>query len=233
MTRPIQPHASATGLIAALAVCCLLSVSSPVSAAEPENTDLYRFLPNHGNSVYNVTGLLRKWPAGGPKKLWQVELGWGKAAVVEVAGQAFTTTETDDKQYAVCLDPATGQTEIATLLLARLSSGRGNTIRPRALAADASGNVYVGGVSTFSPPKTEGSFGREGGGAFLVIFDKDLNRRYATTLAGGATTRAVAVAAGTIVAVGDCKTELVTHQPLKPQGDEAGDGFAVIFRDEK
>ncbi len=131
------------------------------------------------------------------------------------------------------LDPQTGQTEIATLLLARLSSGRGNTIRPRALAADALGNVYVGGVSTFSPPKTEDSFGREGGGAFFVIFDKDLQRRYATTLAGGATTRAIGVGAGTIVAVGDCKTELTTHKPLKPQGDEAGDGFAVVFRAEE
>jgi len=127
------------------------------------------------------------------------------------------------------LDPKTGQTEIATLLLARLSSGRGNTIRPRAIAADEAGNVYVGGVSTFSPPKSEGSFGRDGGGAFFVIFDKDLHRQYATTLAGGATTRAIAVGHAAIVAVGDCTTELVTHKPLKPQGDAAGDGFAVIF----
>ncbi len=116
MTRPIQPHTSTTGLIAALAVCCLLNVTLPTSAAEPENTDLYRFLPNHGNSVYNLTGLLRKWPDGGPQKLWQVELGWGKAAVVEVAGRAFTTTETDDRQYAVCLDPLTGQTKWKHLL---------------------------------------------------------------------------------------------------------------------
>lgn len=128
------------------------------------------------------------------------------------------------------LDPQTGQSEIATLLLARLASGKGNTIRPRALAADAQGNVYVGGVSTFSPPKTPGSFGGEGGGAFFVIFDRNLKRLYATTLAGGGPTQAIGVGGERIVAVGDTRTELTTYKPLKTQGDANGEGFAVVFR---
>jgi outer membrane protein assembly factor BamB len=83
---------------------------SRARADEPTSTDLERFLPNHGNSVYQVTGLLREWPAEGPKRLWQVEIGWGKSAVVEADGRAFTATEIDDKQWAICLDPATGET---------------------------------------------------------------------------------------------------------------------------
>lgn len=78
--------------------------------ASDQNVDLSRFLPNHGNSVYQAGGLLRTWPPKGPRKLWQREIGWGKTAVVEVAGRAFTATEIDKKQWALCLDPLTGET---------------------------------------------------------------------------------------------------------------------------
>ena len=85
-------------------------------AGEAESSDLPRFLPNHGNSVYEAKGLLRQWPPGGPKELWRVEVGWGKSAVVEARGLAFTAAETDDKQWAVCLDPLTGATRWKHLL---------------------------------------------------------------------------------------------------------------------
>ena len=55
-------------------------------------------------------GVVASWPAEGPKKLWQVEVGFGKSAVVEADGQAYTAAETDNQQFAVCLDPATGAT---------------------------------------------------------------------------------------------------------------------------
>jgi len=102
-----------SGILAALLLCPVGNANS----AEPENTDLTRFLPNHGNSVYEVSGLLRKWPAEGPKELWRKEIGWGKSAVVEAGGLAFTAAETDDKQWAVCLDPMTGKTKWKHLLL--------------------------------------------------------------------------------------------------------------------
>jgi outer membrane protein assembly factor BamB len=88
-----------------------------VRAEEAKNTDLLRFLPNHGNSVYNATGLLRRWPPGGPKELWRAEVGWGKSAVVEASGRAFTAAETEDKQWALCLDPSSGATRWRRLLL--------------------------------------------------------------------------------------------------------------------
>ena len=90
------------------------AVATPTARAQ--NTDLERFLPNHGNSVYNASGLLRQWPAGGPKELWRVEVGWGKSAVVEADGLAFTATQTDKKQWALCLDPLTGKTRWKRLL---------------------------------------------------------------------------------------------------------------------
>jgi hypothetical protein len=147
-------------------------------------------------------------------------------------GDAFQNaynTRANHITAVVRLDPKTGQSEAGTLLLARLGNGRGNTIRPRAIAADAKGNVYVGGASAFSPPKTPGSFGREGGGAYFVIFDANFKRLYATTLAGDGTTQAIAAGQGSIIAVGDCKKELATHKPLKAEGDDNGDGFTVLL----
>lgn len=87
------------------------------AAEKPADSDLPRFLPNDGNSVYPAQGLLRTWPPGGPKELWRVEVGWGKSAVVEVAGTAYTAAETDGKQWALALDPHTGRVRWKRLLL--------------------------------------------------------------------------------------------------------------------
>ncbi len=110
----ICPTARSLTLIVLAAVA--VGSISIAPATEPSGGDLWRFLPNHGNSVYEVKGLLREWPAGGPKELWRAEVGWGKSAVVEAGGLAFTAAETEGKQWAVCLDPATGQTRWKHLL---------------------------------------------------------------------------------------------------------------------
>ncbi len=87
---------------------CLQGTWRGALGGEAKNFDLPRFLPNHGNSVYEAEGLLRAWPPGGPRELWRAEVGWGKSAVVEAGGLAFTAAEIDDQQWAVCLDPRTG-----------------------------------------------------------------------------------------------------------------------------
>ena len=112
-------------IVACFAASCwspFITEISPARADEAANTDLERFLPNHGNSVYDLTGILRQWPPEGPKELWRVEIGWGKSAVLEANGLAFTAAETDDKQWAVCLDPLTGETRWKHLLLAKGNS---------------------------------------------------------------------------------------------------------------
>jgi len=52
--------------------------------------------------------------------------------------------------YLARLDPASGANLAGQFLLARLDSGKGNTLRPRALAADEAGRVYIGGVSAYA-----------------------------------------------------------------------------------
>jgi len=94
-----------------------LAAQSSLTKTDAAVFDLPRFLPNSGNSVYEIRGLYRQWPAGGPKELWRVQVGHGKSAVVEAAGWAFTAAETEEKQYALCLDPKTGKIRWKHLLL--------------------------------------------------------------------------------------------------------------------
>lgn len=109
-----RPAATALTLVA---LAASWGRAPSAAATEPQNTDLERFLPNDGNSVYGAAGLLREWPAQGPKELWRAEVGWGKSAVIESRGRAFTAVETDEKQYALCLDPLTGKTLWKHLLI--------------------------------------------------------------------------------------------------------------------
>ena len=88
----------------------VIPTATPVVTVKAENTDLPRLMPLDNNNVYNAKGLLRAWPKDGPKELWRVEVGEGKAAVTEVGGRAFTAAQFDGKQWALCLNPATGAT---------------------------------------------------------------------------------------------------------------------------
>ncbi len=119
MMQSTRAYVLVAGILAAMGTGLFVEGASPARAAEKGNTDLPRFLPNDGNSVYHAQGLLRRWPPEGPKELWRVEVGWGKSAVVEAAGLALTAAETDDKQWALGLDPLTGATRWKRLLLAK------------------------------------------------------------------------------------------------------------------
>ncbi len=128
------------------------------------------------------------------------------------------------------LDPKTGRSEGGTMLLARLTSGKGNTIRPRALAVDAAGQVYVGGASASYPPVSEGAFGSQfdGGGAFFCVFDSAFNRIYAAKFCSGA---AAAVAAGraAVAVVGETTENLTVVKPLQKAPGGGVDGWVVIL----
>ena len=68
MISPVNLAAFRHFLLAA--VSCV--AATEVCAAE---NDYVRFLPNDGNNVYPATGLLRQWPAEGPKELWRATIG--------------------------------------------------------------------------------------------------------------------------------------------------------------
>jgi outer membrane protein assembly factor BamB len=96
-----------------LGAAVLMTVGAAVSARQ---NDYVRLLPNDGNNVYPATGLFRQWPTNGPKELWRGAIGSGKSAIIVAGHRAFTATQTEGKQWALCLDPATGKQLWKTLL---------------------------------------------------------------------------------------------------------------------
>jgi outer membrane protein assembly factor BamB len=64
------------------------------------------------NAVSGEVGLLRSWPAGGPKLVWQASgLGAGYSSVVVSHGRVFTIGKEESTVVVTALNAATGQPE--------------------------------------------------------------------------------------------------------------------------
>ncbi len=82
---------------------------------------------------------------------------WPSAANVQTGNDYYVNpfnTRSNHITYVARFDPASGRHEMGFFLLSRLgiasdSNGNGNTIEPRAIAADETGRVYVGGFSAY------------------------------------------------------------------------------------
>lgn len=55
-----------------------------------------------------ATGLLKEWPAEGPKTIWKHELGEGYSAIVAAGDTIYTMYRSGDDEHVVALDAATG-----------------------------------------------------------------------------------------------------------------------------
>jgi hypothetical protein len=63
---------------------------------------------NH-DGVSPETGLAESWPANGPPRLWERELGQGYSGFVLAKDKLYTQRQTLAGQFLVCLDPVTGR----------------------------------------------------------------------------------------------------------------------------
>ena len=64
-----------------------------------------RFHGPKGDNISTETGLLKQWPAGGPKLLWTARgIGQGYAGVTIVDGFVYTAGNVDDKTMITALD---------------------------------------------------------------------------------------------------------------------------------
>ena len=102
-----------TSLLKRLGITFMLSMGLGAFAGQ---SSYVRLLPNDGNNVYPASGLNRQWPTNGPKELWRSTVGSGKSAVIVAGNRAFTATQTEGKQWALCLEAATGKPLWRTVL---------------------------------------------------------------------------------------------------------------------
>jgi outer membrane protein assembly factor BamB len=64
--------------------------------------------PNR-DGISRETGLLKSWPAGGPKVLWKVPLGEGFSHLTVSKGRLFTLFGGESNDFAAAYDSATGR----------------------------------------------------------------------------------------------------------------------------
>lgn len=99
--------------------------------------------PNH-DDVSKETGLLKKWPAGGPKRVWVNEdAGLGYSGFSVVGGKLYTMGLFDAEEKVICLDAATGKRLWDATVGPIFKNGWGDG--PRASPTVAGGMVYATG----------------------------------------------------------------------------------------
>lgn len=78
------------------------------------------------DGVSPETGLLRKWPEGGPAECWRRPLGEGFSAITVADGELFTLFADAENELAVRLDPETGEEVWRTPIGPRFDEPLGN-----------------------------------------------------------------------------------------------------------
>ena len=90
-------------LILSVATCCFAAAN-----VQAEDWPQWRGPNRDGKSA--DTGLLKQWPAGGPKRAWKVTgLGKGYSNMSVAAGRLFTMGDKDDAGYVIALNTADGK----------------------------------------------------------------------------------------------------------------------------
>lgn len=90
----------------------ILIFSVLLAANQVFASDWPQYLGPDRNSVSGEKGLLRSWPAGGPKVLWTVPLGEGFGGPAVNDGKVYIYDRVDDKVNVLrCLDLMTGKEE--------------------------------------------------------------------------------------------------------------------------
>lgn len=148
------------------------------------------------------------------------------------------------------MDASTGALEVGQFLVTRLSDGKGNAARPRAIAADVAGNVFVAGGTACciengvaktvngEPAMSE----QYQGGGFVLVVAADFSQRLSWTTFRGITGNGetgVSLAVGLDVAVAfhqQLEDAMTTEQPLltfdaiqPAAGGGASDGWLAVW----
>jgi outer membrane protein assembly factor BamB len=123
-----------------LASTTSLTVLLAALTASAADWPQWRGSARNGNST--ETGLLKAWPAGGPKRVWMFEnAGLGYSGPAIVAGKMYTMGTRGDEEVLLALDANTGKEVWAAKLGPILSNDWGNG--PRGTPAVDGNLIYA------------------------------------------------------------------------------------------
>jgi len=124
-----------------LAGACVVLVGLSVSAQ-----DWPQFLGPQRNGVYSGSPLATKWPAGGPRKVWQTSVGTGFAGPVVVGDRVVLFHRVADEEVVDALDAKTGAPRWRFAYRTTYRDDFGFDEGPRAVPVVAQGRVYTHGA---------------------------------------------------------------------------------------
>jgi outer membrane protein assembly factor BamB len=101
---------------AVFAFALFTSLAAGQSPEKSRDKDWAQWRGPHRDAVCTETGLLKEWPKGGPRLLWNAKdvnkgknVGTGYASVAIAGGRIYTLGDRDGKGNVICLDEATGK----------------------------------------------------------------------------------------------------------------------------
>ncbi len=112
-----------------------------LSGARGFADDWSQFLGTHRNGVSTETGLIREWPADGPKIAWRTPLGVSMSSVIVSDDRAYTMFQDDRDLFVVALNASDGQEIWRTPFAPAYENGMGNG--PRATPSISDGIVFA------------------------------------------------------------------------------------------
>jgi outer membrane protein assembly factor BamB len=102
MKKPLHPHWTAA--------CLGLGLASFLSCAPDARADDWpQWRGPDRNGISKETGWLEAWPAEGPKKLWEANVGIGFSSFSVFKGRLYTMGNVAEQDNVLCFDAETGQ----------------------------------------------------------------------------------------------------------------------------
>ncbi len=164
--RRTNGNGHASGIIASLALLILGVVSGRGAfAASPSRPELVfhaapkalaagavteswpHFLGPRHNATTRETGLIDRWPAEGPKKVWELATGEGYACPVIAGGKLVYFHRREGKETIDCLEPETGRRIWRFAYPVAYEDRYGFSPGPRASAVIDGDRVFTAGVT--------------------------------------------------------------------------------------
>ena len=111
------------------------------AGVESPSADWNQFRGPNRDNISRDTGLLDRWPAGGPERVWTATgFGEGYSAVAVVGSLVYSMGNLDDGEYIIAVDRSTGDVVWKTRNGNKFHNGTGNG--PRGTPSVADGKVY-------------------------------------------------------------------------------------------